>query len=448
MLRLLPALLLAGPALAEDSPEARLQAGMSAMKAGQVEAAVDRYKGCLRADAEFVPCHWELGWAYYTRNDWSGVVQQWRTVKRLQPDHPEVDQWLPQAERNLAQQQQLAAAVLEAPETARPPLPPGRSIRLRLVGDIMMGTTSPHPTRHLPPDDGQHYFHAVSTLLTDADLTFGNLEGPLCDTPRRAAKCTGDNPCYAFKQPTRYAAHLRAAGFDLLSIANNHMLDFEQSCRQQTIETLDGVGIAWSGPPMSVASVEHDGIKVAMIAFHTARHSNYINDHDNAVRLVKLADHSHDLVMVSFHGGAEGSRHQHVPERMEVFYGEPRGHLRRFAREVIGAGADLVVGHGPHVLRGMELIDGRLAAYSLGNFATYDRFNLAGVLGIAAVLEVELDHEGKLIRGRILPTVQVDEGIPQPDPDRQAIGLLRQLSQEDFGEGAPEIAQDGTFAPR
>lgn len=448
MLRLLPFLLLPALAGANGPLKDKLEAGMKAQRAGQVEAAVDLYKGCLRDDPEFVPCHWELGWAYYTRNDWAGVVQQWRTVKRLQPDHPEVDEWLPQAEQNLVKERELAAAILKAPETARPPLPAGKTLRLRLVGDVMMGTTSPHPTQHLPPDDGAHYFDPVRDLLVDADLTFANLEGPLCDTTRRAAKCVGDDPCYAFKQPTRYAKHLQEAGFDLVSIANNHMLDFDQRCRDETTAALDAANLAWSGPPMSIASVEHGDFKVAMIAFHTARHSNYVNDHENAKRLVQIADHSHDLVIVSFHGGAEGRRHQHVPNRMETFYGEPRGHLRKFARDVIGAGADLVVGHGPHVLRGMEVIDGRLAAYSLGNFATYDRFNLAGVLGVTAVLEVELDHEGRLLRGRILPVVQVDAGIPQPDPDQRAIAILRELSLEDFPQTAPTIAQDGSFAPK
>jgi len=436
------------PTLADDSAQALLDAGMAAQKAGQVEAAVDRYTSCLARDPDFVPCHWELGWAYWTRNDWKGVVEQWRTVKRLQPDHPEVDQWLPTAEENLAQEQQLAQALLAAPESARPPLPEGTSVRLRLVGDVMIGTTSPHPTAHLPPDDGAHYFDRVKHLLTDADVTFGNLEGPLCDVTRKAQKCLGDNPCYAFKQPTRYARLLTDAGFDLVSIANNHMLDFDGDCRQQTIQALDAQGLAWSGPPGSMASVQVGEVKIAMIAFHTARHSNYINDHDNAVQLVKIADLSHDLVIVSFHGGAEGSKALHVPDKMELFYGEKRGHLRRFSRDVIAAGADLVVGHGPHVLRGMEVIDGRLAAYSLGNFGTYGRFNLSGNLGITAVLEVELDHEGKLLRGRLLPVKQTGHGIPEPDPEARSIALVRQLTSQDFPQTGPVIAQDGTFAPR
>lgn len=436
------------PALADNTVEDDLNAGMEAQRSGRVEAAVDHYTACLSKDPERVECHWEIGWSYWTRADWSAVVEHWETVERLDPEHPEVEKWLPTARDNLAQDKRLQAELLSAPASARPPLPEGKSVRLRLVGDIMIGTTSPHPTHYLPPNDGADYFSAVEPLLRDADVTFGNLEGPLCDVTTRAAKCTGTAPCYAFKQPTRYAALLDNAGLDLISIANNHMMDFEATCRNQTTAALDAAGLAWSGPPGSIATVEHDGVRIAMVAFHTARHSNYINDHDNARLLVKLADKTHDLVIVSFHGGAEGSKALHVPDKMEIFYGEKRGHLRRFARAVIGAGADLVVGHGPHVLRGMEVVDGRLVAYSLGNFATYGRFNLSGHLGTSAVLEVELDHEGKLVRGKLLPVVQKGSGVPEPDPEGKSIALVRDLTRTDFPQTGPVIAQDGTFAPR
>lgn len=440
-------LLLATLALAGPADEA-LKAGIDAQRADDVPAAIGHYERCLAAEPEHVRCHWEIGWSYWSSNQWDKVVEHWERVRALAPDHPELGRWLPTAQSNLAAFERMQAAAESAPTTARPPLPEGRTVRLRLVGDIMIGTTSPHPTDHLPPDDGATYFAKVTPLLRDADLTFGNLEGPMCDTTDRADKCKGDAPCYAFRQPTRYAPLLREAGFDLLSIANNHMMDFGEICRAQTIQALDGVGIRWSGPPGSIATVMAGETKVAMIAFHTARHSNYVNDHDNARALVRLARQDHDLVIVSFHGGAEGSKATRVPDRMETFYGEQRGHLRKFARAVIEAGAHLVVGHGPHVLRGMEVIDGHLAAYSLGNFATYARFNLSGALGITAVLEVELDHQGKLIRGQILPVRQVGSGIPEPDPDQRAIGALRELTELDFPTTGPVIGKDGTFAPR
>ena len=95
----------------------------------------------------------------------------------------------------------------------------------------------------------------------------------------------------------------------------------------------------------------------------------------------------------------------------------------------------------------MEVIDGHLAAYSLGNFATYGRFNLSGHLSTSLVLEVTLDHQGKLVSGQILPVRLEGEGVPMRDAENTAIDLIRSLSSEDFGERAPQIGKDGTFAP-
>src|SRR5206468_5005147 len=113
-----------------------------------------------------------------------------------------------------------------------------------------------------------------------------------------------------------------------------------------------------------------------------------------------------DLLVVTFHGGSEGAKAMRTGEAAESLGAEPRGDLRRWAHAVINAGADVVVGHGPHVLRGMEFYRGRLIAYSLGNFLTYRGFNLAGPLGIAAVLQLEFSVDRTLHRARLVPLVQ------------------------------------------
>ena len=433
-------------ALALAAPQAHLDAGMAAMKAKKPAEAVTAYQACIADDPTFVPCHWELGWAYWVQNDWEKVVATWTKVKELDPAHPEVGKHLPTAEGHVASLKAIRAASQGAPDTVRPPLPAGKTLRLRAVGDIMLGTDFPDNGAYLPPNGGADMLTGVADWLKDADVTFGNLEGPLCDGGE-THKCSSGGNCYAFRSPTSYGDHLKAAGFDLLSTANNHAEDFGVACRMETEETLDGLGIAHSGRPGDIASIEVDGTKIAMIGFHTNPNSHYVNDHDTAVALVKAQAQSHDLVIVSFHGGAEGSKNLHVPDKMETFYGDQRGHLRAFARAVIGAGADLVLGHGPHVPRGMEVIDGHLAAYSLGNFATYGRFNLSGHLSTSLVLEATLDHEGKLVSGQILPVRLEGEGVPMPDADKTAIDLIRSLSTEDFGERAPQIGKDGTFAP-
>jgi hypothetical protein len=437
---------LAAAALAA-TPADLLREGVTAMKEKRTADAIVAYESCLRADAKQVDCHWELGWAYWTQNDWAKVVSHWRQVKALSPAHPEVDKHLPTAEGHLASLEAIRKAASSAPATVRPPLPAGRTLRLRAVGDIMMGSDFPDDGAYLPPNDGRDLLTGVAAILRDADVTFGNLEGPLCDTGE-TTKCADGGNCYAFRTPTRYGAYLKDAGFDLLSTANNHAEDFGVSCRLETEAALDELGIAHSGRPGDLATVTVDGWKIGMIGFHTNPNSHFVNDHTTAAALVKAMSMDHDLVVVSFHGGAEGAKNLHVPDQMEMFYGEERGHLRAFARAVIGAGADLVIGHGPHVPRGLEVVDGRLVAYSLGNFATYGRFNLSGHLSTTLVLEVVLDHQGKLVSGKIVPVKLEGEGVPVPDPAKTSIDLIRSLSTEDFGERAPIIAADGSFAPR
>jgi tetratricopeptide (TPR) repeat protein len=434
-----------GVALAIEPAEIALAEGRLAQQAGRTVDAMALYQRCLELDPAAAACHWELGWSHYVGADWAAVVEQWTAVQRLDPNYPELDRWLPQAQAHLGSLTQLRDAARSAPDAVRVPVPAGKTLRLRAVGDLMLGTD--FPEGFLPPDDGAHLLDPARDTLLDADVTFGNLEGPLCDSGV-TTKCKEGGNCYAFRSPTRYGAWFANAGFDLLSTANNHSGDFDEGCRRETEATLDRLGIAWSGPPGTIASVERGGFQIAMVAFHTSAACNDVNQHERAAELVSLAAASHDLVVVSFHGGAEGSKALHVPDEMELFYGERRGHLRAFARVVIRAGADLVLGHGPHVPRGMEVIDGRLVAYSLGNFSTYGRFNLSGHLGTSLVLEVVLATDGALVQGRILPFKQVGDGFLEVDPAGTAIDLIRSLSDEDFPTTAPVIAKDGSFAPR
>ena len=136
-------------------------------------------------------------------------------------------------------------------------------------------------------------------------------------------------------------------------------------------------------------------------------------------------------------------RRVHTGEAAESLGAEPRGDLRRWARAVIDAGADAVIGHGPHVLRGMEFYRGRLIAYSLGNFVTYRGFNLSGPLGVTGVLQLEFAGRGPLRRARLAPMLQLPQSGPAPDPERQAVRLVRELSAEDFGTTAAVINESG-----
>lgn len=436
-------LLLAAAALA--GPDT-LERGREALRVKDGPAAEALLQQCVTQTPQSSDCWWELGWAHWLQRDWQATVDAWTEVKALDPGHVEVRQYLSRAKDNLAMQQLAAAGAQAAPASFHSSAPEGASLRMRAVGDVMLGTD--FPAGVLPPDDGAAMLLGVQELLLDADITFANLEGPVCDGGQ-TRKCDPNKPpgsCYAFRSPARYGTYLQQAGIDVVSTANNHSGDFGDFCRDQTEANMDALGIAHSGRPGDVATLEHGGLKIAVIAFHASAATHDVRDIPTAEGLVRGLAAQHDIVVVSFHGGAEGAKALHVPHGRETYYNEDRGELRSFCHAVVDAGADLVIGHGPHVLRGMEVYQGRLVAYSLGNFATYGRFNLSGNLGIGAVLEVELDRSGRFRGGSLMATRQEGEGVPIPDPDGRAIDLVRQLSAEDFPATAVQVAQDGSLA--
>lgn len=311
----------------------------------------------------------------------------------------------------------------------------------------MLGSPFPNESR-MPPNDGADSLKAVAPIFQAADIAFANLEGPMTDGGVSAKCGANSSNCYAFRMPTRYGKYLKEAGFDVLSLANNHAGDFGDAGRSSTRKTLDELGIKHCGSDreqFAMTIVESKGKKVAFIGF---AHNNLVpnvNDLDFAKKLVEEADKKADLVVVSFHGGAEGTGNMRVPQRTEIFFGEARGNLPLFAKTVIDAGADLVLGHGPHVVRGMEIYKDRLIAYSLGNFATYGWFQLAGATAETLVLEVKIDAEGKFLSGKINSFVLRGKGILTKDDANSATSTIRRLSQLDFPATAPKIANDGTI---
>ncbi|RKX71827.1 CapA family protein [candidate division WOR-3 bacterium] len=315
------------------------------------------------------------------------------------------------------------------------------TLSIAAVGDIMMG--SDYPTPRLPPEDGRLLFSDAKDILVRADIAFGNLEGVICKGGE-CAKDLNSGYYFAFRIPPRMAGNLKEAGFDLLNLANNHSHDFGEEGLRQTKRILDSLGIDYIDDGVAVLTV--DSIEVAFIGFYYGRCKNSLLEIEPAVAKVESLDRLYDLVVVSFHGGKEGNKAIHLPRGVEYYYGENRGDLRRFAHAVIDGGADLVIGHGPHVPRGMELYKGRLIAYSLGNFCTYRGINIKGYCGYAPLLWVELDEEGRFLMGRIYSFRQYGGG-PKWDGTGEVFSLIRNLSATDFSIPTLEFGSDGTFYP-
>lgn len=311
------------------------------------------------------------------------------------------------------------------------------------VGDIMMGTNFPSE-KYLPPENGKSLWREVIDILKDADLTFGNLEGVVLDSGGTQKKCNNPDLCYLFRTPERFISNLVDAGFDVMSMANNHAGDFGPEGRENTVKVLDSLGINHAGlieRPYCLITI--DGIKFGFAAFSPNTGTLSINDHEEAKKIVTHLDSMSDIVIVSFHGGAEGSKYQHVLRETEFFYGENRGNIYEFAHDLINSGADIIFGHGPHVTRAIEVYQNKFIAYSLGNFCTYARFNLRGANGLAPIIKVYTDHRGKFLWGQIIPIFQEGEGGPKIDPQKRVIKTLQELTSTDFPEVEISINDDG-----
>ncbi|RZK81851.1 MAG: CapA family protein [Pedobacter sp.] len=306
------------------------------------------------------------------------------------------------------------------------------TITITAVGDIMLG--SAYPTkRNLPKDDARNSFRNVSDYLK-GDIVFGNLEGCLLDTGK-STKCkdTLSNSCFAFRVPERYAGIIKEAGFNLLSLANNHVGDFGLNGRKKTTAILDSLEIKHGGLLTHPYSVfVKDSITYAFCAFSPNDHTLSINEIDSAKALVNRLDSIADIVIVSFHGGAEGAKHEHVPKKDEIFYKENRGNVYAFAHAVIDSGADIVLGHGPHVTRAVEVYKNKFIAYSLGNFCTYGMFNLNGPNGIAPIAQIKMTSKGNFIEAKITSVKQDKINRLTVDKENKAFYKMRFLTNTDF----------------
>jgi poly-gamma-glutamate capsule biosynthesis protein CapA/YwtB (metallophosphatase superfamily) len=333
----------------------------------------------------------------------------------------------------------ISAASPDAePSPTQEPTPEPQVITMSAVGDIVMGDAG-----RLPPHDGDGFFDDVADALA-ADLVMGNLEQPLTDDTGYR-KCPEDSQaCHAFRAPPRYAAHLRDAGFDLMNLANNHGNDYGPAGRENTRAALAEHGIADTGERGQITVVDVQGVSVAVLGFSSYEWTNSLIDLTQAAEVVSRAAEQADLVVVQVHMGAEGTDQTRVSPGTETYFGENRGDPMAFSRAVIDAGADLVVGHGPHVLRALEFYQGRLIAYSLGNFAGGGGMLRAdGLLGQGAVLQVSLRADGSFVGGRLISTHMYDAGLPRVDPDQRGLNLVRQLTEADFPDTGARLSEDG-----
>jgi hypothetical protein len=238
--------------------------------------------------------------------------------------------------------------------------------------------------------------------------------------------------------------NLVRAGFDIMSLANNHAGDMGEEGRKSSMQTLDSAGILHAGQITHKTTIfEKDSIRYGLAAFAPNSNCVSLNDIEGAKAIVRELDSLVDIVIVSFHGGAEGAQYQHVPRKNEIYYGENRGNVYKFAHELIDVGADIIFGHGPHVTRGVEVYKDRFISYSLGNFCTYRGISVNGINGLAPIIKVVTDVAGKFYYAQITPTIQTYGTGVQIDTEKLVIKIIQDLSKKDFPESPVQIDDNG-----
>ncbi len=235
-------------------------------------------------------------------------------------------------------------------------------VTLALLGDVMLGR-SVHPTPQT--------FAYLQPSLTSADLALANLESPLTDSPVQTTSG------YALCAPPENVKYLVNAGFDYLSLANNHRLDCGIKGLSETQSTLTNAGLGFIGPDPQPVYRSVKGIPLAFFAFDATAQF----DVDAAARVVRSAHAAGAVVVVSIHWGAE-------------YQSGASAAQKQIAEYLAQAGAALIWGHHPHVLQPAEWIDAgkTLVFYSLGN-ALFDQHGLEDTRRSALML-VTLDTQG------------------------------------------------------
>ena len=299
-------------------------------------------------------------------------------------------------------------------------------VRMVFGGDIVLGNS--FVVEHIPKDWEERYFAGVRNILRRADVAIGNFEDTLTEH-ETTSKRPGSGRQYAFRSPPHYAELMYQEGFRVLNVANNHANDFGETGFRDTGKNLKRAGIAVAGLRDEAATLSVRGLNIAVLGFTYSSRFNTLFDLEQGADLVRQAKAKGAYVIVTFHAGAEGSPAIWHENADEEFMGENRGNTVAFSRAMIDAGADLVVGHGPHVLRAAECYQGKPIVYSLGNFVGVGGLSAKNFAAVSALLEVSVARDGSIQNLNLVPLRFNEQKLPQVDPQEFGTRLVNHLGK-------------------
>lgn len=320
------------------------------------------------------------------------------------------------------------------------------AVRVCGGGDVMLGSNlDGQPAGRLRDPDS--LLAPLAPLVADAQFVVLNVEGAIGEGAASQKCRPGSTACYAFRQPPAVAAalgRLLSPGRLVATVANNHAMDAGRQGFAATVRDLVEAGVAVTGADtLATMAVTEAGDSLAFLGFSTFQAGPDARDLPAVARYVARARERSARVVVTVHMGAEGAQAQRTGDSTELFLGENRGNPVAFARTAIEAGASVVFGHGPHVLRGAEWRAERVIWYSLGNLLTYGPFNMAEPRNRGALACVVLDEAGRVTAADLRATVQAAPGLVAPDPSHRAAFLIDSLSALDFPDTGVRIAPSG-----
>ena len=298
--------------------------------------------------------------------------------------------------------------------------PPKNSFRVLGVGDMVFSEDSKL---------NQVGFQNLVGEYKKNQFVFGNLEGVIT-TKKVSRKKYIPGRSYAFRFPPETAQLLKDSGFNAVTLANNHALDFGEDGLDEGVKLLKNAGVTPSGYQKGgYQIISMGGKRIALIGFGFYTYQNSILDIETAESLIKSAKQESDLVIVSMHGGTEGEGAIYLKDGPEFFLNEPRGDLRKFAQKSIASGADIIFGHGPHVVRGAECVGGKPVLYSVGNYVSAGGLSVKNLSAVATLGEFIYDDNLNLVGLRLLPASYDEIKFPQYDSSGKGVLLTNYLSK-------------------
>lgn len=308
--------------------------------------------------------------------------------------------------------------------------------QIQAVGDTMLGTNSVIANLLLNP--------VQDIFAQKGYINLINLEGVITSKSYNK-KCTSGPYCYVFQMPDKIAEILAENNIHIANLANNHSMDLGSSGQSDTAQALVQNGVAPVGMTQTYTEkiVNLNDKQYVFIGMSPHKNTFSMFDTDKLDALIKSHKEAGRIVVVTAHMGAEGENAYKVQDKEEIFLGANRGNPIKIARHLIDSGADLFIGHGPHVMRPIEIYKDRLIVYSLGNFLTYGTFNLNGNSGLGGLIRVYMDDDGKFKEGKFF-------GFQQTKSTNnkgwlKGVALEKSLQAQNFLKKLTENHQAGKF---